>query len=605
MSVIKIDPNNAMSYSAFGAKDDFGGVPAISILGGDRFEDLQRKQAYYECTQHDAKRWDFDGRPISPRSTQPLLGAERSWWVPLKMRRPSMTYRLGKIIVDSFTNLLFGENRFPTIRCEGDHKTEDFLQTIARVGRLPLKMIRARNLGGACGTVGVSWCFRHGKPRFEVHEAKNLFVHTWDDRLELIPSHVTEVYLFSKTKWDGKAFTKQWYWFRRDWTQEADIVFEDEPVPQDPNKQIEWKVDMSRSNFHGDGVCHLEWIQNLPSDEIDGVPDYEGLYEDFDVIDTLTSVVSKGAISNLDPTLKVKMDRMEMDFHGIRKGSENAVVVGKDGDADYLELSGSSIDAGIKLIEALRRTTLETAQCVVPDPHEVAAQGTSSVAMKMMYAPMTSKADVLREQYGMAIERMLSNIARVCREKLAADVTVIEEVEEEDGKKKTTETAARFFIALPPKIEKEKLVDPLTNEETDEEIERKIEREPGDGEEVSLQWPPYFAPTPQDQGQVATFLQTATGGQPFLSQQTAVEQAAHATGTDPAEEWKRVRDQGKKQAEQEQGMLAGDPGGGVQAPNQLPPGAEEKEEPPPGEAPPADDEDPDAHIPVDVDLTGQ
>lgn len=599
-NVIKIDPSNAMSYSAFGAENArFGGAPATSILEGDRYRELEKRQAYYDCTQHDGKAWDFDGRPISPRTgMQPLLGAERSWWVPLKMRRPSMTYRLGKIIVDSFTNLLFGENRFPAVRVEGDEKTEDLLQTIVRVGKLPMRMIQARNLGGACGTVGVSWCFRDGRPRFEVHAAKNLFVHKWKDRLEMIPEHVSEVYLFSKVKWNGKAFDKQWYWFRRDWMPEGDIVFKDVAFEPGPNQEIRWEVDMDKSNFHGDGVCHLEWIQNLPSDEMDGLPDYDGLYENFDDVDLLTSVISRGAILNLDPTVKLKMDRDEVGRMGIAKGSDNALIVGKDGDANYLELGGQSIDAGLKLVEMKRRSILETAQCIVPDPHEVAAQGVSSVAIKAMFAPMLSKADVLREQYGAAIERILTNITKVLQDKLGADVQIVDpETKEEES--------AKFVLDLPPKVEVLPLLDPIDGHDLGEERAAKTPRTVGEGGEVSLVWPPYFPPTPQDQSQIATSLQVATGGKAFLSQETATEAAARAYGVDPSEEWKRVQEQGKADAANQAAMFdVQAAGGAVGGPTELPPGAEGKEPPPEGEEAPAPEPDPDADIPVDVDLTG-
>lgn len=604
-NVIKIDPKNAMSYSAFGSENStFGGGSANSLLSGDRYRELDLRQGYYDCTQHDGKAWDFDGRPISPRTMQPLLGAERSWWVPLKMRRPSMTYRLGKIIVDSFTNLLFGENRFPIISVEGDEKTEDLLQTISRVGKLPVKMIQARNLGGSMGTVGVSWCFREGRPRFEVHNAKNLFVHKWKDRLDLTPEHVSEVYLFSKVKWDGKAFNKQWYWFRRDWMPEADVRFKDVAFDPDPNADIEWEVDMERSNFHDDGVCHLEWIQNMPTDEQDGLPDYDGLYESFDAVDVIMSVISRGAIANLDPTVKLKVDPDLVNRFGITKGSDNALVVGKDGDADYMELNGSSIEAGIKLVDMKRRSILETAQCIVPDPHEVAAQGVSSVAVKTMFAPMLAKSDVLREQYGSAIERILTNIVLVLKDKLGADVSI---VDGETGE----ESPAKFTLDLPKKVETAPMIDPIDQVETDETQTIQTERSIGAGGEVSLAWPPYFPPTPQDQGLIATALTTLNGGKPALSQETAVEAAARAYGVDPAEEWKRVQEQAKAdQANQAAMFDTGAAGGQVTDPHQLPPGAE----PPPGDpddpgaapaptAPGGDPNDPD-QTPHDVDLTG-
>lgn len=592
-----VEPGNAMSFSAFGA-DDQGGS-ARSLLNGDRYLEMERRASYYDCTQHDRKFWDFDGRPINPRTMQPLLGAERSWWVPLKMRRPSTPIRLGKVIVDSFTNLLYGENRFPTIRVEGDEQSEDWLQTAARVGKLPLKMIQARNYGGSTGTVGVSWCFRRGKPAFEVHKAQNLFVHTWEDRNELIVEHASEIYLFSKVKWDGRGFNRVWYWYRRDWTPEADIVFED--VLFDQKIEPVWIVDKERSSFHGDGVCHLEWIQNIPSSEMDGLPDYDGLYENFDHADMLMSVITRGAILNLDPTVKLKMDRDEISRMGISKGSDNAIVTGKDGDADYMELGGSSITAGLELVKEQRRYIFETAQCIVPDPHEVAAQGVSSVAIKAMFAPMLAKADIIREQYGSAKERILGKMEKVAREKTSAHFTVgeIDPVTQTE-----IQVPAQFVIVLPKKLTKEPLIDPLTGQPSGEEQQVATERTLGPGGEISLTWPPYFPPTPQDQTNIVTALQTATGGKAVLSQESGVEAAARAFGQDPAEEWRRVQEETKSASANEAAMMdMGAAGGEVKAPNDPPPGADPKPPPPPpGDHPPP--ADPDADIPVDVDLTG-
>jgi hypothetical protein len=618
-ATLVVSPNNAMSYSAFGDGDQ--DIDARSLLQGDRFVEIERRSSYYECTQHDRKFWDFDGRPINPRTMQPLLGAEKSWWVPLKMRRPHTPVRLGKVIVDSFTNLLFGENRFPDVGVEGDELTEDWLQTAIRVGKLPQKMIQARAYGGAAGTVGVSWCFRDGKPRFEVHNAKNLFVHKWADRLELIPESVSEVYLFSKVKWDGKGFNKVWYWFRRMWTPEADYVFKDVVFTQ--GEEPVWEVDDEKSTFHQDGVCHLEWIQNLPTDEQDGLPDYDGLYENFDHVDLIMSVITRGAILNLDPTVKLKMDRDEVSRLGIKKGSDNALIVGKDGDADYLELGGQSITSGLELVKELRRYILETAQCIVPDPHEVAAQGVSSVAIKAMFAPMLAKADIIREQYGSAIERILTKMEKVAREKTSSTMMmtelvtqmvpqhVMDEVTGEMREEMVEETVeqespVQFVIELPPKVTEIPLIDPLTGGPmaTGEMQIVSTPRVlgPGGGE-IMLTWPPYFPPTPADQNQIVTALQLATGGKPVLSQETAVEAAARAFNVDPSEEWQRVQTQGHQdQAAQAAMMDTGAAGGQVDDPNQLPVGAEPK--PGEGEGPPPAPVDPDEDVQHDVDRTG-
>ena len=69
------------------------------ILDSDRFKSLDRKQSYFDCTQHDFKKYDFDGRIIDLKGpgamvTLPLLNAAVSpTYIPLRMRRPSAAMR--------------------------------------------------------------------------------------------------------------------------------------------------------------------------------------------------------------------------------------------------------------------------------------------------------------------------------------------------------------------------------------------------------------------------------------------------------------------------------------------------------------------------------
>jgi len=529
-----------------------------TLLYGDRYRELDFREAYYNCTQHDVKGYDFDGRVVGkgPRSgnVQPLISEMKSpIYVPLNMRRPSAPVRLGKIIVDSYTSLIFGENRFPSVRVEGDDDADDFVQTLARAARLPLVAIRLRTLGGSMGSVGLSWCFYKGSPRFEVHSPKNLFVHSWYDRALLLPKHVTEVYLFYKQVWDGKGFNKHYFWYRRDWTPDGDFVFKE--VLYEKGKDPTWEIDEEKSAQHNDGVVHFEWIQNLPTDEIDGLPDYDGLYDQFDQIDILNSVVTRGAILNLDPTLKLKVDPDIVARLGVRKGSDNALILGTDGDAEYMELNGTSIEAGVKLLDNLRRNVLETAQCIVPNPNEVAAQGISSVAIKAMFAPMTSKAEVYREQYGAAIRRALQNMVDVARTRMNTPTTV--DVMDDLGNPmvgpdgQPVQQQEQAVLTLPPRIEKipQKTLDPVSGLPVDAVdpisgepivVPTPFPRTPGNGGEVSLVWPPFFSPTFDDQNKVAMSMQVATGGKGFLSVKSATDVYTQALGLDPAEEQKRM-----------------------------------------------------------------
>jgi hypothetical protein len=564
--------------SSFGVSNSTNGpFRARSFLDGERFRELDRRQSYYDCNQHSYKRFDFDGRLITTGGgisvTQPLLSAERAaYYVPLRSRRPSSPYRLPRVIVKSFTGMVFGEGRFPNFRVEGDSGAEDYVQALVKAMKLPIKMIRARDLGGAMGTVGLSWCFLNGRPRCLVHNAKNLYVHEWEDREEHIPRHVTELFQYSNgDEWDPdkKRYVQNLYWFRRDWTPNVDIVFL--PVKVESGKDPIWEPDPSKSEDHKDNLIHFAWIQNKPNEGIDGFPDYEGLYENFDTLDLLLSVIVRGATLNLDPTLKLKMDPDLVNRMGVRKGSDNALVVGKDGDADYLELAGLSLKAGVELFNAKRRSVLEVARCVIPDPDEITANGTSSVAMKMLYAPMLGESDIIREQYSEGMQRVLDPMITVAR--MASKSTII--VYDQDGQ----ETEIQREVLLPQKT----VETPVTDEEgtpTGETKTTKEDRDPGEGGEIETEWGPYFSPTPNDQSVLATTLSTATGGQQgFMSTQTATELMMQAFGRKPQDEAERVAGQNKQQQDQQAEMFKQSMGGQVNGQNQLPPGAKGKPKP--------------------------
>jgi hypothetical protein len=547
----------SVGSTIFGTGDDKPSGKTFTarvFIDSQRVRDLDRRQQYYDCTNHDSKRHDFDGRILEVKEggmafTQPQLSsAKASEYVPLRSRRPSAPYRLSRAIVNSFTNFVFGEGRFPQLRVPGDDDSQDFLQTCSKVGLLPLKVVRARNLGGAVGTVGMAWSFFQGKPRFTVHNGKNLFVHEWEDREGLIPEHVTECYQATQEEWDPlkKKVVRNAYWMRRDWTKEAEIVFLPSLVV--PDQEPEWEPDVDKSVIHNDRDTHFTWIQNLPSEEEDGLPDYEGQYEALDEIDVLLSVIVRGAKLNLDPTLVINADMLFANRMGIKKGSDNALIVDKEGgDAKYLELSGAGITAGIALFNEFRKTILETAECVIPDPDQIAAQGQSAAAQKMVFGRMLSKGGILQEQYGTGLQRLLEPVLFIAQARVQNPV----QVTDEDGNISDVDQS----FDLPHRVEPQDVLGD-DGAPTGEQVPNMTERHPGAGTDVELEWPPRFPPTALDQQQLVTTMSTATGAQPFVSQQTATEIVMGAFGRDGADEWARVQKDKKQQDQKESDMMA-------------------------------------------------
>lgn len=576
-------------------------VTARSVINSERYRELDRRQRYYDCTQHDHKRYDFAGHIIGPAG---VVGERASWYVPLKNRRPSSPYRLGRVIVNAFTNMLLGEQRFPSLQVDGDPRTQDYAQALVKVAQLPVKAIRLRNILGSVGTGAFSWAYINGKPKVNVHNAKNLLVHEWEDRDSLIPRYVSEVYLFSKDEPDpnSRKLVRNWYWYRRDWNTDEDVVFR--PVLYRDGLEPLWIPD--KVNRHNDGICHVVWVQNLPTEEIDGLPDYDQLYESLDALDIMLSVIVRGATLNLDPTMVVKMDPDLVMRLGIKKGSDNALNVGKDGDARYMELAGSSIQAGLELFNAKRRSILEAAHCVVPDPAEVAASGLSSITLKALYMSMLGGCDIRREHLGTALARLIDQMLTVARLRWDEPVQRVNPATGEEETVLNRPILPPLVKKVPAKLDAPEPADGLVGDslsiptpspaETPSPFDDyeiiKIEREPGEGGDIDARWPPYFLPTADDQAKQATTLVAATGGKAFLSQETAIEVFSSMYAMDGDEEKRRMAAD-KAQAQAQQAAMFADQNGAMGG--RMPPALtevddEEEEEPAVPTTPPSTDE---------------
>lgn len=552
------------------------GFPAHEICSGERARELAYRGAFFQCTQHDWKIFDWNGAMRRPEShpTQPLIGNSMpDTYIPLNNRRPETPYRLARSIVKAFTALVFGHGRWPQFLSD-DPATQDFAEALVKASKLKTRMIRARNIGGSTGTVGLSWGFTaNGSPRVRVHKPERIYPLSWSDEDDLIPDHVVELYQYPRDVYEKGKIVRKFFWFRRDWTTHADIVFQ--PVEVDKNNPM-WTIDEDRSFIHGDGFAHFIWIQNSPNEDnigFDGEPDYEGNYEQLNSVDILNSTSVKGVQRNLDPTLKLKMDVESVGDAIVQKGSENAIVTGTGGDASYLELGGSSVDAGHKTLDKQRKFVLETCQCVIPDPNEVVATATSSVALKVAYAPMLSQADILRDQYGDdGILRMLSGMIEHVRRMNVGGV--VEEYEEEVGDDgevvQITVADVEYKVNLPPRIEKHPILDEEGNPTGEFEL-KSFPRVPGKGL-LWADWPPYFEETADDKQKNAAALTAANGSKPVMSHQTSVEVAALGSRRDPREEWQRI--QAEREVEQRSQMdMFPSIGGDVDGPDDLPAGA--------------------------------
>lgn len=576
---------------------------AAAFAGSARAQRLARLESYFRNRQHDHRRYSWDGEllPAFEPGHQPLLStAAVPHFVPMAHRRPSAPYRLPRKVARSFTSLLFGEGRSPEIRVVGDPDTQDFDAALAEACDLFGALAHARDLGGASGTSGVSWRFWNGLPRLRVHPGSTIHCQSWADPELLIPEVVTSLVAVDKDVLNEKtgAIEVKRHWRRRDWTPLADVAFADQA--QDARDK-EWLVDVEATVVHGEGKAHFVWIQNsrdFDGSSPDGEGDYEGEVEACDALDALFSAVVHGGAKNVDPTLLLKMSEQQLARSDkVRKGSEWAIVVGEQGGAEYLELSGTSLDVGIRLVDRLRNAILETCEVVALDPDKAAAAGASSVALKAIYAPQLARAAHLRTVYGRAAVQILTDMNASIRARqpidgedgpvyaLSQKVGSTEDrssVEGEGGEAEPAEPEEEdLFVRLPPRVVEEQVLDPETGQPTGETVERVVERKLGKGGEVTLHWPDWFPRTADDEAKEIGTLSTAAGGRAVVSQKSAVERAALLWGLDAEEEWRAVAAQQQAEQEAQAGMF---PGAG----NPEPGPAEAPEQPPAPEVKPVE-----------------
>lgn len=505
-------------------------IPLRQLIDTERRLALLTLESHLRGTQHAHLGYTWDAEMEMPGG---MLSFPVQSYVPISKRRPCVSRRMGKKIVKRLTTMVFGHDRFPTIVVDGDEDAEDFVREIARVAKLRTKMVSARNKGGACGSVAISWGFKDGKPKVTVHSPALIEVLGWHDYDERKPSRVIKVYDFKKEVLKGEKIVTETFWFVRYWDGEVELTWRE--IPDEYARLATWATwpHVERVE-HGLGVCPVIWIQNISDDDdVDGESDFDGQADDLNEIDKLVSATQRGTIGNVDPTLVIH-DTKGKNETVTRKGS-GAVIYSPKG-AKYLELTGTAVETALKLISKLEDGALEEAEVVLLDPDQLSGAGVSAAALRTRYAPMLAKTDLLRDQYGEGIVEVLRAMAEAARRLGDA-------------------------VVLPPRV--------IVEREVNEDGERLtkvtlVKRRPGSSSSISLKWPPYFPADWSDRKAGVETTKTATGGQPVLSQRSAVELLASMLDIeDTDKELERLEDEQSTRDDRARSLLgAGAPAAG-------------------------------------------
>lgn len=552
--------------AARGAMNDLVGGMQRTQMFTARQQRLNSLYSFFRCDHYSTCTVSWDGSAVQPDDmsaqisiqgyTPPGFENVTEQTLPLRYRKPTAPYHLGRVIVERFTSLLFSQRRHPKIDVPGDQETEDFLEAVAEVGSLWARLIVARNYGGSMGSVGLGFKLLNGVPVFEVFDPRFSTPEFTDPIDQEVERFVFE-FPFSEFSYNKKGEQiEHRYFYRREVDAVSDRIWRKLPEDQNPEE-----VPPSVAVQHNLGFCPVVWIQNQEvQGEIDGDCDLHGCHEMIRAMDALISQANRGILANCDPTLLVVS---EDDLSDIQKGSGVAIKL-NNGTAQYMEINGQGPRSALELADRFEKLICRTARVVLDQSSSVTKTATE---IDRDYSSMLEKADVLREQYGeRGVKKLLRIVLRVCKAALVPRRLP-------DG------TLGVPRLALPPKV----ITDPKTGAVSFQE------RKMGGSDVINLQWGPYFQPTLDDANK-AVQAATLAKEKGVVGPEAAVRFVApyfgiqdvpaelHKITTAQEEELKKLQDMAAQQMAQE--------GGGGEAPAGEEPeaGADEGE---------VDDEEPD------------
>ena len=534
-------------------------VPLRRLLETDRFVVLDKLERYHRGTQYDGRPYDWNGafRGFGDEIAGTVLPG---YYVPLAQRRPCARFDVGRVITRRLSAFLFGETVLPAINVPGDAEAEDYARALAKACGLWSKLREARDNGGACGTAILSWSIKRGLPSVALHKAKHVRVLSWADEDELRPEVVLKAYAYEEPVIGQDGKTRDVVrWSIRLWTPEVEARWRG--VPDELAESGAWRdVPPTVEVRHGFGFCPVYWIQNQPEeDDHDGYADAEGAEDLIDELNATLSQSVRGTKANVDPTLVIHRDEISPGRNDtdkvVSKGTGN-VIWSKDG-AEYLELSGTAVDAGLRTVDELERMVCDVCGVVRTSAEKLSGAAQSARALEILYAPTLATAGVLREQYGSrGALPILVDMLRVARTLASSEPFV-----GPDG-----QSYRRGFV-LPPRLER---VDTEGDGEDEDEgaedvpVMVEVERTPGTSEALEIVWPPYFAPTWADRKEAVAAAKEANGGKAVISHRTSVAAVAGLFGVvDVDEELAAIDREAEEAAERAREAFGGDPTAGA------------------------------------------
>ena len=440
-------------------------------------------------------------------------------YIPLNKRRPCVMFGLPQIIVNDSTAMLFSEAHFPAVEARSgvkrliDQDINDALTELIKETVLREIMLDAA-VHGSSGSVCVWLRVLKSRVFFKVLPTAFL-TPAWDDEAPDTLSSVSEQYKVkgSDLKKQGytiaDAYIGEMFWFQRVWTTTQEIwmlpwIVTSSTKSNAPNLPV---IDTSKTKRHDLGFVPMVWIKNLPGgDDIDGAATVVNAALSNSIeLDYQLSQGGRGLRYSSDPTMHIQEEADYSSAVGggsidpvtggkvIVKGAANAIRTGAN--IKMLEISGAGSAAVLEYARFIREISLE--QCGGNRASAEKLSGAQSGrAMEMMNQGLIFLADKLRTSYGE------NGLLKLLQMVLNAN--------------------AKLALVIGDKTYK---INQLVNDDI----------------QLSLKWPPWYAPTATDHQAIAVALKTYRDAG-VISQETGIAFVQHDFDIeDPAQELARIK----------------------------------------------------------------
>jgi len=348
---------------------------------------------------------------------------EYSRYIPMAMRRPSVTYRMCQIIVDNSVSLVFGESRFPKISVADDKATEEILLKLVKECHLDTCMLEAATKGSV-GSAAILVKFDNYCACVQVLNTHNLEPIFENNEMCALKSlrrklQVKGEVLIAKGHTDIESDKD--YLLIQEWTKEQEIHYLPLRVDKIKNpKDVQLTKDNQRTITHGLGFVPIVWIKNINcnSDSIDGACTFEAAIGSQIEIDYQLSQAGRALKYSGDPLLIIKhgtsfisdidasssgmpvtMEDYNAEQAQIVRSAGNALELDAEGEAKLLEISGDAAKAVLEYVKEIRKYALESVHGNRADPDKLHI-GQSGKALEILNQPLIWLAEKLRYTYG-------------------------------------------------------------------------------------------------------------------------------------------------------------------------------------------------------------